>query len=108
APLKERESVFTGIEAMRDDLCELMCDLAENRLSEYDAKLSRSWRIIEGAMASEHYEYFVEQPFETQRQLVIESCRKSIQGLSSLTTQLTDVMAERLELPNASDTYLHE
>ncbi|HCG7973677.1 TPA: site-specific integrase [Vibrio parahaemolyticus] len=108
APLKERESVFTGIEAMRDDLCELMCDLAENRLSEYDAKLSRSWRIIEGAMESEHYEYFVEQPFENQRQLVIESCRKSIQGLSSLTTQLTDVMAERLELPNASDTYLHE
>ncbi|MBM4917497.1 site-specific integrase [Vibrio parahaemolyticus] len=108
APLKERESVFTGIEAMRDDLCELMCDLAENRLSEYDAKLSRSWRIIEGAMESEHYEYFVEQPFETQRQLVIESCRKSIRGLSSLTTQLTDVMAERLELPNASDTYLHE
>jgi hypothetical protein len=50
APQHERESVFTGIEALRGDLCELMQDLVERGLSERNAKASHAWKLIEGAM----------------------------------------------------------
>ncbi|ELE2165919.1 site-specific integrase [Vibrio fluvialis] len=108
APLAQRESVFTGIEALRDDIQELKHDLTENLLSEYEAKLSRAWRVIEGAMEAEQYEYHTGQAYDIQRRLVIESCKRSVCGLSALITQLTDAGLVPSDIPNASDTYLHQ
>ncbi|MFH4617718.1 DUF6538 domain-containing protein [Vibrio furnissii] len=108
APLAQRESVFTGIEALRDDLQELMHDLTENLLSEYEAKLSRAWKVIEGAMEAEQYEHHTGQTYDIQRRLIIESCKRSVCGLSALITQLTDAGLVPSDIPNASDTYLHQ
>ncbi|SEG46636.1 site-specific integrase [Vibrio hangzhouensis] len=108
APQHERESVFTGIEVLRDDLCELMQGLIERGLSERNAKASHTWKLIEGAMETEHLISFNEWSFIQQKQLIVGCCTRMLRPLSLLISQLTDLTAERTELPSASLTYLHE
>lgn len=108
APTHERESAYYAVDAHRDDLINLMQRLVEPTMSERDAKASFAWKVIEGAMENAHLTQYQSYPFSEQRAVIMECCRRSLKPLGQLLHQLANVTAEHIELPSASDTYLHE
>ena len=68
----QRESCFTGLEELLDNLRELATELLEGDVSDYDLKLRREWQVIEGALSDAHYSTFTELSSFEQRNVFIQ------------------------------------